>query len=126
MKQRTERPLRQRRQPNVPIQSAMARPISSGESSWTKWIPATVTSVCAGNLRTKSRSRPAERIPPGSAFMSRAPVMDDQRDPLGNIQGFEQGVEVAAVLHETIRLGATVRQLVGVSHADQIGGDAAA
>ncbi|MGY4574180.1 hypothetical protein ACVWY5_007250 [Bradyrhizobium sp. USDA 3256] len=52
--------------------------------------------------------------------------MDDQRDPLGNIQGFEQGVEVAAVLHETIRLGATVRQLVGVSHADQIGGDAAA
>src|SRR5690242_4320307 len=34
------------RQPNVPIQPAMARPISSGASSWRKWIPATVTSAC--------------------------------------------------------------------------------
>jgi hypothetical protein len=33
------------RQPSVPIQPATARPISSGESSWTKWSPATVTSV---------------------------------------------------------------------------------
>src|SRR5262249_49878493 len=35
-------------------------------------------------------------------------------------------VEVAAVLDEAIRAGATVRQLVGGSHADQVGGDAAA
>src|SRR5207245_1806100 len=40
--------------------------------------------------------------------------------------GLEQGVEVAAVLDEAIRAGATVRQLVGVAHADQVGGDAAA
>jgi len=33
---------------NFNIQPAMARPISSGESSWTKWTPATVTSACAG------------------------------------------------------------------------------
>ena len=33
------------RQPNAPIQPAMARPISSGESSWRKWIPATYLQV---------------------------------------------------------------------------------
>jgi hypothetical protein len=52
--------------------------------------------------------------------------MDDQGDPLAHIQGLEQGVEVATVLDEAIRAGATVRQLVGVAHADQVGGDAAA
>src|SRR4029453_19309797 len=52
--------------------------------------------------------------------------MDDQGDPLVHIQGLEQGVEVAAVLDEAIRAGATVRQLVGVAHADQVGSDAAA
>jgi hypothetical protein len=52
--------------------------------------------------------------------------MDDEGDPLVHIQGLEQGVEVAAVLDEAIRAGATVRQLVGVAHADQVGGDAAA
>jgi hypothetical protein len=56
----------------------------------------------------------------------RTPVMDDEGDPLVHTQGFEQGVEVAAVLDEAIRAGATVRQLVGVSHANQVGGDAAA
>src|SRR5882762_9374429 len=56
----------------------------------------------------------------------RAPVMDDERDPLAHIQGLEQGVEVAAVLDEAIRAEATVRQLVGVAHADQVGGYAAA
>jgi hypothetical protein len=50
------------------IQPAMARPISSGESSWTKWIPATVTSSCAGHLRTKSTNQSLARIAPGSAF----------------------------------------------------------
>src|SRR5215471_1894640 len=52
--------------------------------------------------------------------------MDDEGDPLAHIQGLEQGVEVAAVLDEAIRTGATVRQLVGVAHADQVGSDAAA
>jgi hypothetical protein len=47
--------------------------------------------------------------------------MDDEGDPLAHIQGLEQGVEVAAVLDETIRARATIRQLVGVTHADQIG-----
>ena len=42
------------------------------------------------------------------------------------IQGLEQGVEVASVLDKAIRTGATVSQLVGVAHADQVGGDAAA
>jgi hypothetical protein len=46
----------------------MALPISSGESSWTKWIPLTVTSACAGKLRASSRTLPSARIPPGSAF----------------------------------------------------------
>src|SRR5262249_43649429 len=50
------------------IQSAMARPISSGESSWTKWSPATVTSVCAGNPRAKARFAPPPTSNPGSAF----------------------------------------------------------
>src|SRR5215467_9682876 len=59
---------RARAEPSVFIQPTMARPISSGESSWTKWIPETVTSVCAGNLRAKSRTAPPVRIPPGSAF----------------------------------------------------------
>jgi hypothetical protein len=52
--------------------------------------------------------------------------MDDEGDPLAHIQGLEQSVEVAAVLDEAIRAGATIRQLVGVTHADQIGSDAAA
>ena len=56
----------------------------------------------------------------------RAPVMDNEGDPLVHMKGLEQGVEVAAVLDEAIRAGATVRQLVGVAHADQVGGDAAA
>src|SRR5208282_2842713 len=57
-----------RRQPNVPIHSATARPISSGESSWTKWIPATVFSVSAGLPRTRLTSVSLARIAPGSAF----------------------------------------------------------
>src|SRR5262245_14190795 len=52
--------------------------------------------------------------------------MDDEGDPLVHIQGLEQGVEIAAVLDEAIRTGTTVRQLIGVAHADQVGGDAAA
>jgi hypothetical protein len=52
--------------------------------------------------------------------------MNDEGDPLVQIQGLEQGVEVAAMLDEAIGAGATVRQLVGVAHADQVGGDAAA
>src|SRR5262249_29257453 len=56
----------------------------------------------------------------------RAPVMDDEGDALVHIEGLEQGVEVAAVLDEAIRAGAAVGQLVGVAHADQVGGDAAA
>jgi hypothetical protein len=52
--------------------------------------------------------------------------MDDKGNPLAHIQGLEQGIEIAAVLDEAIRVVATVRQLVGVAHADQVGGDAAA
>jgi len=52
--------------------------------------------------------------------------MDDESDTLAHIERLEQGVEVAAVLDEAIRAGATVRQLVGVAHADQVGHDAAA
>jgi hypothetical protein len=52
--------------------------------------------------------------------------MDHQRNPFAHIQGLEQGVEIAAVLDEAIRAGATVRQLVGVAHTDQIGSNAAA
>jgi hypothetical protein len=52
--------------------------------------------------------------------------MDDQGDPLVHIQGLEQGVEVAAVLDEAIRVAATIRQLLGVAHADQVRGDTAA
>ena len=50
-------------------------------------------------------------------------ALDDAGDVVERV---EQGVEVAAVLDEAIRAGATVRQLVGVAHADQVGGDAAA
>jgi hypothetical protein len=52
--------------------------------------------------------------------------MYDEGDPLVQIQGLEQGIQVAAVLDEAIGAGATVRQLVGVAHADKVGGDAAA
>jgi hypothetical protein len=37
------------------IQARSALPISSGESSWMKWLPGTVTSVTLGQLRQKSR-----------------------------------------------------------------------
>ena len=51
--------------------------------------------------------------------------MDNEGDPLMHIQGVKQGVEVAAVFDEAVRLGSAVRQLVGVTHADQIRCDAA-
>src|SRR5687768_7496685 len=35
--------------------SATARPISAGESSWMKWLPGTVTSRWLGHVRQKSR-----------------------------------------------------------------------
>src|SRR6516162_6364999 len=50
------------------IQLTIARPISSGESSCTKWSPATVSSFCAGNPRAKSRFAPPAMSKPGSAF----------------------------------------------------------
>jgi hypothetical protein len=52
--------------------------------------------------------------------------MDDEGDPLVHIEGLEQAVEMAAVLNEATRAGATVGQLVGVAHADRAGDDAAA
>src|SRR5262249_21126927 len=57
---------------------------------------------------------------------SRTPVMDDQGDALAHIQSLEQGVEVTTVLDEPIRARPTVSQLVGIAHADQVGGNAAA
>src|SRR5262249_36128929 len=68
MAQRTQSAARPRTRPNVPIQSEMARPISSGESSWRKWSPATFTSSCARNPRAKSRFAPPTTSKPGSAF----------------------------------------------------------
>src|ERR1700679_1255694 len=53
---------------NAPIQWGAARPISSGESSCTKWTPLTVFSVNAGHPRTTLTSRSLVRIAPGSAF----------------------------------------------------------
>ena len=52
--------------------------------------------------------------------------MDDQGDTLAHIQGFEQGVEVTAQLNEPIRARPAVGQLVGITHADVIGRNAAA
>ena len=45
----------------------MARPISSGESSWMKWLPRTVTSVWFFQPRQNSRGGPT-RMAPGSAL----------------------------------------------------------
>src|SRR5262249_41066252 len=56
---------------------------------------------------------------------SRTPVVDDQGDALGQIKGFEQGVEVTAQLNESIRTRPAVRQLVGIPHADMVGRNAA-
>src|SRR5262249_59758032 len=58
----------------------MACPISSGESSWTKWRPATFTSVSAGNLRMKARSSSLARIAPGAALKNSlgTPLVDSQ------------------------------------------------
>ena len=47
--------------------------------------------------------------------------MDDQGHALAHIQSLEQGVEVTAMLNEPIRARAAVGQLVGVTHADQVG-----
>jgi hypothetical protein len=56
----------------------------------------------------------------------RAPVMDNQGDPLPHVEGFEQGVEVAPMLDKAIRAGAAIRRLVRIAHADQVRRDAAA
>src|SRR5213078_4605141 len=83
-------------------------------SQWSQLCGPTIASMYAIPFRA-SRWRLAQSKPRA------APVMDDEGDPLVHIQGLEQGVEVAAVLDEAIRAGATVRQLVGVAHADQVG-----
>ncbi len=44
-----------RQEPSVFTHSAPAPPIWSGESSWTKWTPSTVTSVWLGQVRQNSR-----------------------------------------------------------------------
>lgn len=41
--------------PSWRSQPATAAPISSGESSWMKWLPRTVTSIWCGQLRQNSR-----------------------------------------------------------------------
>jgi len=50
------------------MQSAIDRPISSGESSWRQCTRATITSSCMGKPRAKSRFAPRARGPTGSAF----------------------------------------------------------
>src|SRR5260221_13386149 len=55
----------------------------------------------------------------------RAPVVDDQGDALTHPEVLQQGVEIATVLDEAVRPGTGVRQLVGVTHADQVRRDAA-
>ena len=45
---------------------------------------------------------------------------------LAHIQSFKQSVEVPTLLNEPVRAGSAVRQLIGVAHADQVRGDAAA
>jgi hypothetical protein len=50
--------------------------------------------------------------------------MDDESDPLAHIQSLEQSFEVAAVLYKAVRAGTAVGHLVGITHADQVGGDA--
>lgn len=47
--------------------AAMARPISAGESSCTRWLPRTVTSCWFGQRRQNSRCAPT-RMEPGSAL----------------------------------------------------------
>src|SRR5262245_51746138 len=55
----------------------------------------------------------------------RAPVVDDERDPLADAELLEERVEMAAVLDEAIRVRAARDELVGVAHPDEIGRDAA-
>jgi hypothetical protein len=47
--------------------------------------------------------------------------MDDESDTLVDIEGLDQGLEVAAMLDKAIRAGAAVRKLVGIAHADPVG-----
>jgi hypothetical protein len=48
----------------------MAWPISGPESSWTNWMPGTVTSAWSGRLRQNSRTGRAKMLP-GSARQQR-------------------------------------------------------
>src|SRR5690348_14083375 len=89
-------------------------------SQWSQRCGTTIASMYAIPFMA-SRCRLAQSKPRAEpqSWMTRV-------TPLAHIQGLEQGVEVAAVLDEAIRAGAAVRQLVGVAHADQVRGDAAA
>jgi hypothetical protein len=49
--------------------------------------------------------------------------MDDKSHSLPDIQRLKQCVKVTPVFYETIRASAIARQLVRVSHSDQIGSD---
>jgi hypothetical protein len=51
--------------------------------------------------------------------------VDHKRDPVGDAQRFEEPVEVAAVLDKAVAVGARRRELLGIAHADQVGGEAA-
>ena len=54
----------------------------------------------------------------------RPPVVDDEGDVIAEVELVQQAVEVAAVVHEPVRAGALIVELVRVAMADQIRGDA--
>ncbi len=56
----------------------------------------------------------------------RSPIVTDQRDVVRDTEGFQSGIEIRAMLHEGVAFGARTIELVRVSHADEIQGNAAA
>jgi hypothetical protein len=56
----------------------------------------------------------------------RAPVVNDQCDPVAQVENIEQCIEVLAVFGECVAVGPGVFDLVGVAVADQVRGDEAA
>ena len=53
-----------------------------------------------------------------------APVVKHQGDVIGHAQGFESGIKIAAMLEESVGVGAGVIEFVRITHANEIGGKA--
>jgi hypothetical protein len=128
----------------LPCQAAIAWPIWSGESSWTTWLPSTVTSVWVGQARQDSRCAPTRVALRSASMNSVARSLSASQSGRGlNDPGQVGALAAERGLHGQVRVGGRAspmpdrlavdrhlavrsprREVIGAAHDDQVGRDA--